>query len=111
MSKTRVIDNVANILADSETARNCDITLCFMYWKTYETELLNESIKIIDVLATTNNLAFLNLKGNCLTSHASIIRARAKLQNEKKLYLSSILVAHTRQNAQIEYKNNYSVRA
>jgi hypothetical protein len=66
-------EKVAYILNNSSSARNSDIELAWIYWHTFESEILDGN-------ALTKDKLFRLTKINSLT------RVRAKIQNEYKLF-------------------------
>jgi hypothetical protein len=66
-------EKVAYILSTDYASRNNDITLQWLFWRTFESEILGN--ELID-----------DEKSKLLTRLTSLVRARAKIQNEYNLF-------------------------
>lgn len=87
-----LLAKVGWILNHFSSARNSDITCLIKFWKTFEPEIINNgTIKVDDLYKYTK-----------LTS---VVRARAKIQNDYKLFLASPEVRKKRGTLEDEYES------
>jgi hypothetical protein len=84
-------EKVAYILNNSNEARNSDVELAWLYWKTFENKIFNGY-----------NVTKEDLKN--LTGIGSLTRARAKIQNEYKLFQADDTVKKYRGKLEKEKK-------
>ena len=91
---TTVKDKVAFILNNHSEARNSDIKLAYIYWRTFEEEKLEgkEEISVETMLK--------------LTKQITLSRWRAKIQYEYKLFLADEEVQISRGKLQGQYKRD-----
>lgn len=89
-----VKDKVAFILNNHNEARNSDIKLAYIYWRTFEEEKLEgkEDISVETMLT--------------LTKQITLARWRAKIQYEYKLFLADEEVQISRGKLQGQYKRD-----
>ncbi len=91
-SMTTTREKVAYILNHHSKARNSDTELAWVYWKTFETDVFNGS------MITKPQL-------HKLSKISSLSRARAKIQNEYKLFQADDTVKKYRGVLEEEKKN------
>jgi len=87
-----IVDKVGWLLNHFPSARNSDVTCLIKFWQTFEPDIIsNGFIKITD-----------------LYNHAkltSVVRARAKIQNEYKIFLASPEVQKHRGTLEEDYRD------
>lgn len=87
----KLIDKVAYILNNHPESRNSDIDLAWNYWLNFENNIFKGHISSISQLYS-------------LTKISSLIRARAKIQNEYKLFEAEDIVKRRRHKLELEKK-------